>query len=179
VVPVAAEISATASRQVSSRGPVSSSVRPTYRSPDVSTAVTTSAMSRTSTNGSRTSPAGKTSSPWAIPSTSGPSLKFCANHEARTTVQCAPDDFSASSVGSAWSSPRADSSTSRRTPSPTASRASAPMPSAAAGEPTSDGYIRYAASASRRVSAQVVGSSQSKPRARDAARTVSPASRAA
>ncbi|MDQ0598064.1 hypothetical protein QF037_002409 [Streptomyces canus] len=97
------------------------------------------------------------------------------NHDARTTVHRAPDDFNASSVASACVSPRADSSTSRRTPSPTASRASAPTPSAAAGEPTSDGYIRYAASASRRASAQVVGFSQSKPWARDAARTSNPA----
>ncbi len=41
------------------------------------------------------------------------------------------------------------------------------------------GYTRYAASAPRRVPAQVVRSPQSKPVARDAARTVSPAARAA
>ena len=56
------------------------------------------------------------------------------------------------------------------TPSTTASRARAPTPPVAAGLPTSDGYTRYAASAPRNVSAQVAGSSQSKPRARDADR---------
>lgn len=123
---------------------------------------------------------GNTSSPLSRnPSTSGPSLKFCANQDARTTVQSAPDPRNASLVGRARSSPRDDSSTSRRTPNPTASCASSPTARPASGAPTSEGYTRYAASAPRNVSAHVDRSAQSNPRAREASRTVSPAARAA
>lgn len=68
-MPVTSEISATASRKDSSRGPVTSTVRPAYRSPDVSAATTTSAMSRTSTNGSLPPLLTLTSEVWDCPLT--------------------------------------------------------------------------------------------------------------
>jgi hypothetical protein len=52
------------------------------------------------------------------------SLKFCMNQLQRTTVQSAPESRSARSARSASTSPRPDSSTSRRTPLSSASSAS-------------------------------------------------------
>ncbi len=70
--PVAAAISPTTSRKLSSQEPETASSCRTYRSPPVSTATTTSAMSRTSTNGSRTSPAGNTVPRGAAPPPAAP-----------------------------------------------------------------------------------------------------------
>ena len=95
--PVASPSSATASANVSSRGPVTSYIWPTCRS-SVSAATATSAMSSASTNGSSTSPTGSATVPAATSSAKLPSLKFCANQDARMIVHSRPDDRTTSSA---------------------------------------------------------------------------------
>ena len=131
--PAAALTSAIASWNVSSRGPVSSYSWPMWRS-SVRAAVTTSAMSSTSRNGSATSPAGIASVPACTDSTRTPSSKFWANTAQRTMVQLAPEAFTSSSACSASSSPRPDSNTTRRAPAATACRTKASTASAPPGK---------------------------------------------
>lgn len=94
-------------------------------------------MSRASTKGSPTVPAGKTIPPSRTPSRNRPSLKFWQNQLALITVQSAPAPRTASSAGRARSSPRADSSAMRRTPLAAAGEARAPSVAAAPESPMS------------------------------------------
>ena len=94
-------------------------------------------MSSTSTNGSRTAPAGSATSPLRTWSVKYPSLKFWLNQVERTIVSSAPESRTACSACSASGSPRPASSTSRRTPRRTASSANAPTVSTAPGTATS------------------------------------------
>jgi hypothetical protein len=95
-------------------------------------------MSSASMNGSaRPGSARKATSPVRTGSRKKLSLKFWAMKAERTMVQSAPDCCRACSLRSAPSSPRPDSSTSRRTPVATASSANAPTAAAAPGIATS------------------------------------------
>ena len=107
------------------------------------------------------------------------SLKFCMNQLQRSTVQSAPDSCSARSARSASTSPRPDSSTSRRTPSSSASRASVRIASVEPATARSGKYVMYAAEVPRSAGAQVRRSSQSNGGSplREPIRTGSPRSR--
>src|SRR4030088_1909050 len=67
-------------------------------------------------DGSRRSPTGSATVPARTSSPKLPSLKFCENHVARTTIHSRPDALTTSSARSASSSPPPDSRTNRETP---------------------------------------------------------------
>ena len=90
-------------------------------------------MSSTSTNGSGTSAPGSATSPSSSGSRKKLSLKFWLNQLHRTMVQSAPESCSTRSARWASSSPRPDSSTSRRVPAATASSDSSAIASGAPG----------------------------------------------
>src|SRR6185312_5646994 len=159
--PDAAEISAAAWPNVSARGPVTSYTWSSGSAPR-SAATATSAMSPASTNGSGTSPAGSANSPASTASARKSSVKFCMKNADRTTAHSTPAAATAFSAASAPSSPRPDSSTSRRTPVAAASAASSPMASAAPGKARSGWYVRYAARTPASEPGQVARSVQSK-----------------
>ena len=89
------------------------------------------------------------------------SLKFCMNQAHRTTVTSAPDSCTARSARSDSSSPRPDSSTSRRTPCSSARSANTPTASEAPRIARSGKYETYAARVPCRAGVQVAWSSQS------------------
>ena len=113
---------------------------PTWRS-SMSAAVTTSATSSASMNGSSTVPAGNASVPSMIGSRRNASLKFWLKKLEVTMVQSRPEPWMADSLASAPSSLRPDTRTIRRTPVAAAVAARPATRSAAPGKERSGWYV--------------------------------------